>query len=304
MVSISSSWEIGELVLNIKTKVSIITSVYLDLEGLKKTSASILCQSYSVEWIVVDSDSGSEIRKFLSNWKSPKHEISWISEKDRGLYDGMNKGFSMASGNIILFLNADDELANMHTIEEVVRSYEEDKWNWAVGLAVRVNKLGEPRMVWEYYKPSLGGLALGTRTFCHQATYYTRNLLEKIMPYTIDNLAADHHLNIKAFKISSPKMLTFVTCIFMDGGVSSNRPMRAAFKDLRRIRSQEGILLLNSIVLDVILSYFAIAFIKVGGFVWSLLRKLGNNIVGESYKPIYTEYQANTNMWTDADRRS
>lgn len=289
---------------NFKKQVSIITSIYDDLEGLMKTGESIMAQTYPVEWIVVDSDSGPQVRKYLANVKSDFHSIRWISEKDRGLYDGMNKGFALSTGEIILFLNAADTLADVDTVQKVVKSYFEDRWSWAVGLAIRLNLNGEPRMVWEYYLPTLGGLALGTRTFCHQATYYTREILENIMPYDINNLAADHLLNIKAFKRAKPKMLTFVTCFFMDGGISSQRPMRAAFKDLRRIRIQEDILLLNSKLIDFILTNLAILLIKAGSITWRGLRSLSHGFVKENNRVIYDNFVSDRDSDRNATNRS
>lgn len=262
-------------------KMSIITSVYNDLPGLVLTGKSVLSQDYPVEWIIIDSDSGAETRKYLNSIKSKKHKIKWVSEKDKGLYDGMNKGFSLSSGEVVLFLNAADQLSESSTITKVVNSLVEDEWNWCVGLAVRINANSEPQSVWEYFKPSIGGLALGTRTFCHQATFYKREIIERVMPYDITNLAADHLINVRIFKIAKPKMLTFVTCYFMDGGISSQRPLRAAFKDLRKIRIQENLLLMNSKNLDLLLTLVTILLIKSGSIIWNVLRRFSHSLVRE-----------------------
>ena len=244
--------------------VAVITTVYRDLEGLSKTADSVLSQDFPVKWIVVDADSGDDHRTFLNNIDRKIHEFEWISEKDEGLYHGMNKGFQMGSADIYLFLNANDTLASSSTINQVVDSYLSEKWQWAVGLAVRFDEDETPVAVWEYLNPELGGLALGTRTFCHQATFYTKSLLERTMPYDQTNLAADHLLNIKAFSISHPKMLPLITTFFANGGVSGKRSTSAAFKDLRRIRTDLNLYFLRNKNVDYVITKFIVLLINVG----------------------------------------
>jgi glycosyltransferase involved in cell wall biosynthesis len=264
-----------------RVAVAIITAVYNDLEGLAKTGESVLDQDFPVKWIVVDADSGQEHRAFLDSVNPKIHEFVWVSEKDDGLYHGMNKGYLMAEADIYLFLNANDILASSNTISNIVDSYLSEKWQWAVGLAVRFDEVGTPVAVWEYLSPELGGLALGTRTFCHQSTFYTRALLEKTMPYDQTNLAADHLLNIKAFLVSRPKMYPHVTTFFANGGVSGKRPMSAAFKDLRRIRTDLNLYFLKNKYLDYLITKFIVLLLKVGGVVWNTNRKLSRKLVKE-----------------------
>ena len=259
--------------------VSIITTCYKDLDGLITTGQSVLKQTHPVTWLVTDADSGEDHRKYLSSVDPGKHNFKWSSVKDRGLYDGMNRGFQESSEEIILFLNAGDTLASENVIQTVVNSYEIEKWKWCVGLAVRFSEAGTPRAVWEYLNPELGGLAIGTRTFCHQATFYERNFLNSQMPYKIENLAADHLVNVALFKLAEPKMLPFVTTYFQDGGVSSKRPFRAAMKDLRDVRKENDLLIGNSKVVDLFFSNIIIFLVNSGGFFWNLLRKIGHKAI-------------------------
>lgn len=255
------------------------TTVHNDFLGLQKTAESVLAQDYPLTWVVVDADSGPITTRYLNLLSSRKHKIKWVSEKDEGLYHGMNKGFQLTKSDIYLFLNANDRLATHAIIRSIVDSYSVEKWLWAVALAVRFDNDETPVAVWEYLNPEIGGLALGTRTFCHQATFYSREILEKIMPYDQTNLAADHLLNIKAFKISSPKMLPLVSTYFANGGVSSRRPMRAAFKDLRRIRSELHLYILKNKFLDYLVTQGLILLLQIGGITWNILRFLSRKMV-------------------------
>jgi glycosyltransferase involved in cell wall biosynthesis len=261
--------------------VCIITTCFKDLDGLKKTADSVLEQTFPLTWIVTDADSGDDHRMYLESIKSEFHVIRWSSLKDRGLYDGMNRGFLESSEDILLFLNAGDTLATENVIETIVNSYLEENWNWCVGLAVRISESGTPRAVWEYLNPELGGLAIGTRTFCHQATFYKRDFLKMQMPYKIDNLAADHLVNVALFKAAAPKMLPLVTTIFQDGGVSSKRPFRAAMKDLRAVRKETNLLIGNSDTIDLIVSDVVVFLVNLGGVLWNILRKIGHRLIKE-----------------------
>jgi glycosyltransferase involved in cell wall biosynthesis len=271
-----------------QTTVAVITTVYNDLEGLSKTAESVLSQDFPIKWIVVDADSGDDHRTFLNNIEPKIHEFNWISEKDEGLYHGMNKGYLMGLADIYLFLNANDTLASSSTIRQVVDSYLSEKWQWAVGLAVRFDEDETPVAVWEYLNPELGGLALGTRTFCHQATFYTKDLLERTMPYDQTNLAADHLLNIKAFSISHPKMLPLVTTFFANGGVSGKRSTSAAFRDLRRIRTDLNLYFLKNRYVDFLITKFIVLLLNAGGAIWNINRKLSRKLVKEK-KRVYPQ---------------
>ncbi len=85
---------------------SIITITRNNLNGLKRTSASIqtLLKSGKVEWVVVDGSSNDGTREFLESLS----DANWKSEPDSGIYDAMNKGLERSSGQYVWFLNAGD----------------------------------------------------------------------------------------------------------------------------------------------------------------------------------------------------
>ena len=105
-------------------KVSIITTSYNSSKTVEETITSVQSQTYeNVEHIIVDGKSTDDTLKIIQ--KDP-HLIS-ISEEDQGLYDAMNKGISMASGDIIAILNSDDLYASTEVIERIVNSFEENE---------------------------------------------------------------------------------------------------------------------------------------------------------------------------------
>ena len=93
---------------------SIITITRNDLHGLKSSLQSIVnqnCSSDDFEWIVIDGDSSDGSVDYLQNL-SPDFYFTYISEKDSGIFDAMNKGVKKISGQYLLFLNAGDILKN------------------------------------------------------------------------------------------------------------------------------------------------------------------------------------------------
>ncbi|MDH4460401.1 MAG: glycosyltransferase family 2 protein [Flectobacillus sp.] len=97
---------------------SIITVVYNNIEGLKETYKSIMSQSFvDYEWIVIDGGSNDGTQAFLSSLTI--NNLIYISEKDKGIYDAMNKGITLVSGNFSIFLNGGDTFYS-DTVLEVV----------------------------------------------------------------------------------------------------------------------------------------------------------------------------------------
>jgi glycosyltransferase involved in cell wall biosynthesis len=103
-------------------KVSIITPSLNSVDTIEDTLLSVENQSHAdIEHIVVDGDSTDGTVDIIK-----KHEsrlAKWVSEKDQGIYDAMNKGISMASGDIIGILNSNDVYADQEAIEQVVRCF-------------------------------------------------------------------------------------------------------------------------------------------------------------------------------------
>ena len=90
---------------------------------------SVLAQTYKeIEYIVVDGASKDGTVNIIREYE-PKFEgrMRWVSEKDRGLYDAMNKGFRMAIGDVIGIINSDDLLAEPQAIEKVMNVFMQNK---------------------------------------------------------------------------------------------------------------------------------------------------------------------------------
>jgi glycosyltransferase involved in cell wall biosynthesis len=95
-------------------KISIITATWNSGATLRNTIESVLSQNYQdYEHIIVDGNSTDNTLEIVKEFESKYNgRLKWISEKDRGLYDAMNKGIRMASGDVIGILNSDDFYSN------------------------------------------------------------------------------------------------------------------------------------------------------------------------------------------------
>lgn len=97
---------------------SVITICLNDRANLERTAASVMAQKDAgFEWIVVDGGSQDGTSEFLAGLDLPY--LQWTSEKDRGLYDAMNKGAARAGGEFLLFLNAGDLLVAEDTLARI-----------------------------------------------------------------------------------------------------------------------------------------------------------------------------------------
>lgn len=106
-------------------KVSIITISFNAEETISDTIQSVLSQDYSnIEYIVVDGASKDKTVEIIKSFGNKIHQF--ISESDKGIYDAMNKGISLATGDVIGILNADDIYADEKVISDVVKKIQEN----------------------------------------------------------------------------------------------------------------------------------------------------------------------------------
>lgn len=102
-------------------KFSIITVTYNAENVLEDTIQSVITQTYkNVEYIIVDGKSTDKTMEIVGRYKEHIHTV--VSERDKGLYDAMNKGIALATGDYVCFLNAGDELHEDDTLQLMVHS--------------------------------------------------------------------------------------------------------------------------------------------------------------------------------------
>lgn len=97
---------------------SVITVVYNNVRDIERTMLSVLNQTYPhIEYIVID---GVSTDGTIDVLKKYEHLVRVVIEKDKGIYDAMNKGLAMATGDYVLFMNSGDEIYDAATVENVL----------------------------------------------------------------------------------------------------------------------------------------------------------------------------------------
>ena len=205
-------------------KISIITVCFNSAQTIEKTFQSVINQSYTnVEYILVDGGSTDETRTLIDNYQ--QHISNFVSEPDKGLYDAMNKGIAMATGDIVGILNSDDtfydttvlqQVADFHTQHQVIVA--------SIGNIVQHNKVGKvvrkySAKNWFPQKLKIGFMP------AHPAIFFKRGLFELYGSYALDfKIGADYELIARFFlkESISWKYSGVTTTAMLIGGVSSS----------------------------------------------------------------------------------
>jgi glycosyltransferase len=176
---------------------SIVTVSLNAAATIERTLASVTLQqaNFGVEHICVDGGSSDATRSIIDRWASRNARIVRVYEPDKGIYDAMNKGLSAASGEYVLFLNADDFLVRPDSLALALTGCALSSTgnpDLIVGDAV----MGEPGRVglWRHRRvPCLLGLVRGFGMYpVHQAQFSKRCLLEAVEGFDAGlRLAAD-----------------------------------------------------------------------------------------------------------------
>ncbi len=107
-------------------KVSIITITYNSAATVEDTLKSVVNQDYpNIEYLIIDGKSKDSTLQIVDKYKDKITRI--VSEKDKGLYDALNKGIGLATGDIVGMLHSDDLYASNHVISDIVKTFENNK---------------------------------------------------------------------------------------------------------------------------------------------------------------------------------
>ncbi|HET9058223.1 MAG TPA: glycosyltransferase family 2 protein [Chitinophagaceae bacterium] len=207
-------------------RISIITVVYNRVETIEAAIKSVLSQEYEdIEYIVVDGGSTDGTLSIINKYLDHIHQF--ITEKDEGMYDALNKGIKLATGDIIGVLHADDRFASTDVINRIVTAYNENKFIDAVYGDIAFVNNSNPLKVVRYYSSSIFKPALLTWGFipAHPTFFCKRTCFQKFGMYKTDfEIAADYELLLRFFKVHkiNAKYLPFRFTNMNLGGKSTN----------------------------------------------------------------------------------
>jgi len=179
-------------------KISIITVCYNSAKTIAETIESVLSQDYpNIEYIVVDGKSTDSTQDIVKSFGS---KISkFVSEPDKGLYDAMNKGIGLATGDIIGIINSDDIYANNKVFSRVVQTVTEKNVDIVYG-DLYYFKSGFPDRALRYYRGGVFSLSRVSYGLMppHPTFFIKRTVYEKFGRFdTRYTLSADFDLILR-----------------------------------------------------------------------------------------------------------
>lgn len=184
-------------------KISIITVVYNRAATIEKAIQSVIAQDYNdIEYVVVDGGSTDGTLAVIDKYIHNIHQ--YVSGKDDGMYDALNKGIRLATGDIIGVLHADDWFASHHIISKIAKEFEQNHRLDAVYGDIAFIKENDPNKVVRYYSSSVFKPSLLTWGFipAHPTFFCKRKCFEKFGYYKTDfDIAADYELLLRFFKV-------------------------------------------------------------------------------------------------------
>ena len=208
--------------------ISIITATFNSAKTLKDTIQSVLRQTNKdFEYLIIDGGSTDETIDIVKSYESEfSGRLKWVSEKDQGIYDAMNKGIKMASGDVVGILNSDDYFTSddiLQTVDNAFKSHEID----AIYGDIHFIRDGNPQKCIRYYSSRMFRpfwLRFGFMP-AHPSFYCKREVFEKAGLYSLDyKIGADYEMMVRLFKRHKIKSLyvnkDFVT--MRTGGASNN----------------------------------------------------------------------------------
>jgi glycosyltransferase involved in cell wall biosynthesis len=212
---------------------SIITPGFNAGEKLDSTFESVMKQENGLfDYWIIDGASTDGTKEWLEARHEP--DFHWISEKDSGVYDAMNKGIARSQGRFLLFLGAGDHLRPeaLRRVADFIQDTPSDQPRFIYG-DVQVTQTGQPLTAGPYSKTRIC-----RENICHQGIFYERGIFELIGNYELAYpIMSDWAFNLRCFgdpRIRKQHFPEFIAD-FELGGLCSHTPDRVFFKDQRRL---------------------------------------------------------------------
>ena len=191
-------------------KITILTVCFNAESTIEKAILSVISQTYrDIEYVIVDGGSSDATLSTIEKYRNNQFVI--LSEPDEGIYDAINKGLRLASGDFILVLGADDSLYNDNVIQDVDSIY--------YGNVCRSLKR-------DIYCGKYNSYKLAVKNISHQAIFYPKSVFKNKEYKTEYKLFADYVYNVELWNSKKFQYIPIVVSNFCNGGSS------ATLKDL------------------------------------------------------------------------
>ncbi|EJF08299.1 glycosyltransferase family 2 protein [Pontibacter sp. BAB1700] len=224
-------------------KISVITATYNSEANVATAMESLTSQTYpQIETVVIDGGStDNTISVVKQNFKK---NLKIISERDRGIYDALNKGINNASGHIIGFVHSDDLLASSTILSDIAKIFDEENIDGVYGDLQYVDKEDTSKIIRYWKSQPFASDLLGKGWMpAHPTLFLRKEVYEKHGLFNLDyRIAADYDFMLRIFQDTTlkfkylPKVITK-----MRVGGASNRSLKniklKSAEDFRALKS-------------------------------------------------------------------
>ncbi len=241
-----------------KLKISIITAALNNKDTIEDCILSILNQDYpAIEHIIIDGGSSDDTLNIIKQYEDRISKI--ISEPDNGMYEALDKGIMMATGDIIGILNSDDYYSTNTVISDVIEEFERTNVDSVFADLIFIKKNDHQKVV-RYYRSSnfnINKFAYGWMP-AHPTFFTKRTIYEKYGVFKTDySIAADFELLVRflaTYRISYSYIPKVIVKMRMGGLSTKNLKSNWILnKEIVRACSENGI---KTNMLKVCLKYF------------------------------------------------
>lgn len=205
-------------------KLTIITVNRNNAAGLKRTLDSVLPQTFAdFEHVIIDGDSSDDSVEIIRNYGNESRlPVRWISERDTGVFNAMNKGIAMAEGEYLLFLNSGDWLVDEYVLEKVFAE------NPTADIYYCQENVINNGKVWVSDIPE--DLTFGffyKSTLMHQSTFMKKSLFDEYGLYREDlKIMGDWEFWLRSIILgkATTKKSSIVISNYVEDGISATNP--------------------------------------------------------------------------------
>ena len=232
-----------------RNKVSVITVVFNDVSNIRATIESFFAQTWAEkEYIIIDGGSTDGTVEIIKEYAD--RLAFWCSEKDKGIFDAMNKGIDLSVGHFLIFLNAGDTFTSATTLADIAKQVEGMKELPAViygdtdivneaGEFIRKRRLAPPEHLnWKSFKHGM--------LVCHQSFYANTDICKHVHYDMKYRLSADVDWCIRVMKLAEQNKREIhnshlTLCSYLDGGMSVKNHRASLIERFRVMQSHYGL---------------------------------------------------------------
>ena len=221
-------------------KISIITITYNSAKTVQRALDSVQSQHYKdIEHIIVDGASTDGTKDLIAAYAKQHPNVRWVSEKDDGIYNALNKGIRMATGDVIGFLHSDDVLYSSDSIGHIAAAFGDETVDVVYGDLQYCNG-GKVVRRWKSNDFNPSALKYGWMP-PHPTVYVRRKVYEQVGEYDEwFRISADFDMMIRIFKAGYRSKYIPEVLVSMETGGASNKNTKA-----RLSKTQEDYIVLK-----------------------------------------------------------